>query len=477
MELEIPKRLYAEGLEPQVKKINNCCRMQLIRDLKEAMSADYDDVKKDPVFTHIMAISENKLKFSRKLVDTFIFRQLITSKMHEKWFVFARMPLRSSLQEYHTVTGLKISREGSTDVVKWKNDMGFWSEQLRTSGKISLQSIKNEHLKGVHKLTRIDRMRLIYLCVNTGVVMGEMRSQFQSERVREAAMSDIRHRILPPKFLSENPKEAGFCLWLLHPVPSCRPSTRDILQSEVVNGIPDLYAEGLSLAIEQEDSESELLQHFLVLSQEQRQKHAGKLMEELVLRPDRDLLRNRDENVISEQVNSETWSSDDRVGAFFDGLCKYARYSKFETRGVLRTGELNNTSNVICSLGFDRDEDYFATAGVSKKIKIFEFNSLFNESVDIHYPAVEMSNRSKLSGVCWNNYIRNYLASSDYDGIIKLWDVTTGQAISHFIEHEKRAWSVDFSEACPTKLASGSDDCSVKLWNINEACSSLPLHA
>ncbi|CAG7862582.1 unnamed protein product [Brassica rapa] len=378
-----------------------------------------------------------------------------------------------------------------------------------------------------------------------GILLFELLSQFQSERAREAAMSDIRHRILPPKFLSENPKEAGFCLWLLHPEPSCRPSTRQCkffrcinFQSEVVNGIPDLYAEGLSLAIEQEDTESELLQHFLVLSQEQRQKHAGKLMGEIVsleadieeivkrrcaisplsvgeasssslassvpemrlvtnirqletayfgaridvhlpearyrLRPDRDLLRNRDENVISEQENSETWSSDDRVGAFFDGLCKYARYSKFETRGVLRTGELNNTSNVICSLGFDRDEDYFATAGVSKKIKIFEFNSLFNESVDIHYPAVEMSNRSKLSGVCWNNYIRNYLASSDYDGIIKLWDVTTGQAISHFIEHEKRAWSVDFSEACPTKLASGSDDCSVKLQssclNVQRNC-------
>uniref|UniRef100_A0A1J3ESL9 Protein SPA1-RELATED 2 n=1 Tax=Noccaea caerulescens TaxID=107243 RepID=A0A1J3ESL9_NOCCA len=366
---------------------------------------------------------------------------------------------------------------------------------------------------------------------NLGILLFELLNQFQSERARETAMSDIRHRILPPRFLSENTTEAGFCHWLLHPEPSCRPSTRDILQSEVVNGSPDLHAEGISLSIEQEDTESELLQHFLVLSQEQRQKQAGGLMteigsleadiEEIVrrrcairplsveeasssspassvpemrlirnikqlesayfasridahlpearyrLRPDRDLLRNRD-SVISELENSETWSSDDRVGVFFEGLCKYSRYSKFETRGVLRTGELNNTSNVICSLGFDRDEDYFATAGVSKKIKIFEFNSLFNESVDIHYPAVEMANRSKLSSVCWNNYIRNYLASSDYDGIVKLWDVTTGQAISHFIEHEKRAWSVDFSEACPTKLASGSDDCSVKLWNINE---------
>ncbi|CAH8314392.1 unnamed protein product [Eruca vesicaria subsp. sativa] len=365
-----------------------------------------------------------------------------------------------------------------------------------------------------------------------GIFLFELLSEFQCERAREVAMSDIRHRILPAKFLSESPKEAGFCLWLLHPEPSQRPSTRDIFQSEVVNGIPDLYAESVSLAIEQDETESDLLQHFLVSSQEKRQKHAGKLMKDIVsleadieeivkrrcaikplsveepsssssasglpemrlvtnikqlesayfaaridahrpkarykLRPDRDLLRSRDDNVIPEQENSEAWSSDDRVGAFFDGLCKYARYSKFETRGVLRTGELNSNSNVICSLGFDRDEDYFATAGVTKKIKIFDFNSLFNESVDIHYPAVEMPNRSNLTGVCWNNYIRNYLASSDYDGIIKLWDVTTGQAISHFIEHEKRAWAVDFSEASPTQLASGSDDCSVKLWNINE---------
>lgn len=34
-----------------------------------------------------------------------------------------------------------------------------------------------------------------------------------------------------------------------------------------------------------------------------------------------DLQKNRDDNVISEQENSETWSSDDRVGAFFYGLC------------------------------------------------------------------------------------------------------------------------------------------------------------
>jgi WD40 repeat protein len=35
-------------------------------------------------------------------------------------------------------------------------------------------------------------------------------------------------------------------------------------------------------------------------------------------------------------------------------------------------------------------------------------------------------------------------------------------------EHDKRAWSVDFSRADPTKLASGSDDCCVKLWSMNQ---------
>lgn len=36
-------------------------------------------------------------------------------------------------------------------------------------------------------------------------------------------------------------------------------------------------------------------------------------------------------------------------------------------------------------------------------------------------------------------------------------------------EHERRVWSIDFSSADPTMLASGSDDGSVKLWSINQA--------
>ncbi|KAE8657289.1 SPA1 [Hibiscus syriacus] len=323
-----------------------------------------------------------------------------------------------------------------------------------------------------------------------------------------------------------------------------------MLQSELLGGFQEVFSEELSSSIDQNDTESELLLHFLSLSKEQKQKHASKLMEHITCleadieevekrrhfsrkpstyssinamecrqlskespisemhsslypvssdnemrlmrnndqleaayfsmrsrvhfhetdsmrRSDKDILKNRDHLPLA-QNNEESPNPADSLGTFFDGVCKYARYSKFEVRGIMRSGEFNNSANVICSLSFDRDEDYFAAAGVSKKIKIFEFNSLFNCSVDVHYPVIEMSNKSKLSCVCWNNYIKNYLASTDYDGLVKLWDASTGQAISHYIEHEKRAWSVDFSQVYPTKLASGSDDCSVKLWSIND---------
>lgn len=55
------------------------------------------------------------------------------------------------------------------------------------------------------------------------------------------------------------------------------------------------------------------------------------------------------------------------------------------------------------------------------------------------------------------------------DGV-QMWDAGTGQGFSQYTEHQKRAWSVDFSLADPMMFASGSDDCSVRLWSINEVC-------
>ncbi|KAH9749723.1 E3 ubiquitin-protein ligase COP1 [Citrus sinensis] len=135
--------------------------------------------------------------------------------------------------------------------------------------------------------------------------------------------------------------------------------------------------------------------------------------------------------------------------------------SRLRVIAELRHGDLFHAANIISSIEFDRDDELFASAGVSRRIKIFEFSSVVNEPRDVHYPMVEMPTRSKLSCLSWNKYTKNLIASSDYDGIVTIWDVTTSQSVMEYEEHEKRAWSVDFSCTEPSMLVSGSDDCKV----------------
>ncbi len=71
--------------------------------------------------------------------------------------------------------------------------------------------------------------------------------------------------------------------------------------------------------------------------------------------------------------------------------------------------------------------------------------------------------RSKLSCLSWNKYLKTYLASSDYEGVVHVWDIATGQNVAEYEAHEKRIWSVDFCHTDPMLLMSGSDDGMVKV--------------
>lgn len=214
---------------------------------------------------------------------------------------------------------------------------------------------------------------------------------------------------------------------------------------------------------------------------------------------------------------------------FSDDLWGYSRYSRLAVRGTVRAAAdlLGGGSAMVCAAAFDRDDEYIATAGVSKRIRIFEYDAITSgmcgaggcvaggraaaactrssnsnlsgsdgggygsggnggtlgaaaaDGSGVVYPVLELSSRSRLSCVAWSHYVKAQLASSDYEGVVQLWDANTGQELMQLEEHSKRAWAVDFSRLEPTRLVSSSDDGTVRLWSIHQEASvaTLNLHA
>ncbi|KAL4219079.1 RING finger and WD repeat domain-containing protein 2 [Mactra antiquata] len=171
-------------------------------------------------------------------------------------------------------------------------------------------------------------------------------------------------------------------------------------------------------------------------------------------------------------IRNDEYSGDSDIVSgleeFTESLSKFTRFSSFRPLATLGyASDIYNSSSIVSSIEFDRDCDFFAIAGVTKKIKVFEYGTVIKDAVDIHYPVSEMTCNSKISCVTWSAYHKNMLASADYEGAITLWDAFTGQKSKIFQEHEKRCWSVDFNRMDPKLIASGSDDAKVKLWTTN----------
>ncbi|XP_074654069.1 E3 ubiquitin-protein ligase COP1-like isoform X2 [Tubulanus polymorphus] len=158
----------------------------------------------------------------------------------------------------------------------------------------------------------------------------------------------------------------------------------------------------------------------------------------------------------------------DGLDEFTDNLSKFIKFSSFRPLASLSyASDIYNGSSIVSSIDFDRDCEFFAIAGVTKKIKVFEYGSIIRDAVDVHYPVNEMLCNSKISCVTWNSYHKGQMASADYEGTITLWDALAGVKSRLLQEHEKRCWSVDFNRVDPKLLASGSDDSKVKLWSTN----------
>ncbi|GAB2212651.1 hypothetical protein Droror1_Dr00020630 [Drosera rotundifolia] len=218
-----------------------------------------------------------------------------------------------------------------------------------------------------------------------------------------------------------------------------------------------------------DSSEMHVAQSGIITARKKRIHTQFNELQECYLQKRRHSTKCEQEGLITTTANTAAYQTS--LDDFQSVLTNFTQYSRLRVIAELRHGDVFHSANIVSSIEFDRDEELFATAGVSKRIKVFEFNALVNDPTEVHCPVVEMATRSKLSCLSWNKYTKSYIASSDYEGIVTVWDVTTRQSVMECEEHEKRAWSVDFSHTEPSMLVSGSDDCKVKVWSIKQESS------
>ncbi|KXZ53054.1 hypothetical protein GPECTOR_8g49 [Gonium pectorale] len=157
---------------------------------------------------------------------------------------------------------------------------------------------------------------------------------------------------------------------------------------------------------------------------------------------------------------------------FAEDLSAFATTTSLVPLASLRYVDPPSASSMVAGTAFDRDDEFFALAGVSKRIKIYEKEAVLRSHVvGAHYPVLEMTSRSRLSCVTWSGYIKGHLACADYEGVVTLWDANAAAELLTLEEHRKRVWSIDFSQADPARLLSGGDDGLVKLWSIQQESS------
>lgn len=60
-----------------------------------------------------------------------------------------------------------------------------------------------------------------------------------------------------------------------------------------------------------------------------------------------------------------------------EGLSGFSQKSQLLPIGQIRHPDLHGSSAILSSIDFDRDDEYFATAGVTKVIKVYEFDHCF----------------------------------------------------------------------------------------------------
>lgn len=175
----------------------------------------------------------------------------------------------------------------------------------------------------------------------------------------------------------------------------------------------------------------------------------------------------------------------------------------------------SSNARIVASLEFDAAGDHVAAAGVARCIRIYRFHdsakaaklaSIRDADKEREPKRLRRSNaeasdsaaaaasagaaeysaqpklcidvKNKLSCLSWCRMASQSapLASADYEGVVSLYDPSTGVLLRDTCEHVRRLWSVAFAgEGRLESFATGGDDGRVKLWSVRKPCSTMTL--
>lgn len=154
---------------------------------------------------------------------------------------------------------------------------------------------------------------------------------------------------------------------------------------------------------------------------------------------------------------------------FESDVCLATRAVSIKSRAAIGGDVSDFVANnfMVCCASWDRDGEFFATAGTNKSICIYEVDAVMHMGAHVHCPAVEFEAHAKVSSLCYNPYVKQSIASGDYQGVVQLWDVQKETSTWENNTHRRRVWSIDYSRIDPTKLASASDDGTVQVYSTS----------
>ncbi|CAN6870138.1 unnamed protein product [Brassica oleracea] len=168
---QLPRRLFGPGFFPTGLRLNIYSKANVIGAVASTLAGLADiDVLIGSQFGRLFHLPAARCHNSTKLIGSLLYRQLITTRKYELWYTFSTHPLRFSLDEFHSITGLNC---GAFDIEdsdpKASAGSIMWQKRFDTTvGDISVAQVL-EMLRNPF-LASWKRLRLALIALVDGVL-------------------------------------------------------------------------------------------------------------------------------------------------------------------------------------------------------------------------------------------------------------------------------------------------------------------